>query len=254
MVARKCWNCQFFIADDSESSLAGICVRKAPKGADFSAFNLANSYCYRIDFGHCLAAGTMVGDDILPLHIDGNADNMPPSCHAADVTGMNENDILPFVLPNGNYYGVTFTVSASRLNTGAGTVGLLPKLKLQPVRVMGDTQLGGDVLELIMSASHVQPHDTATDDFSTIVCNIPNASNILTGLIGFRVDLSGTSPNYISQVRNLKIGVELSQVIGNDAVSPPTSKAKWAKITDGSQQFCGDFKQTTLIIPVIPTP
>jgi len=252
MVARKCWDCQFFIADNAETLKTGICVRRAPKGADFSAFALANAYSYRLEMGHCLAAGTQVGDAVIPLHIDGNADNMPPTCHATDATGLNANDILPFSLPEGAYFAVKFTLSASRLNTGAATVGLIPKLKLVPVLVRGDDQAAGSVIELPLAPGVCQPHDTATDLFSTHQITLGLENYLLTGLIGFRLDLSGTSEDYISQVRNLKLGIEMALTVGNNSTTPPTSKAKYAAITDGSIQYCGDFKRTTETIPAIP--
>jgi hypothetical protein len=252
MVARKCWDCQFFIADNAATVKTGICVRKAPTGADFSAFALANAYSYRLEMGHCLAAGTMVGDAVIPLHIDGNADSMPPSCHATDATGMNADDILPFSLPEGAYFAVKFHLAASRLNTGAATVGLNPKLKLVPVRVNGDDQGASSVIELILSASSCQPHGTGTDLFSSQNITLGLENYLISGLVGFRVDLSGTSEDYISQVRNLKIGIEMALVVGNNSITPPTSKAKFAAITDGSIQYCGDFKRTTETIPAIP--
>jgi hypothetical protein len=251
MVSRICWNCHFFIANDPAAALDGVCVRHAPKGFDFSSFNLANLYSYRLDFGRCLAAGTMEGDAVLPLHINGDGDSTPPTCFATDASGLNNDGILPFVLPAIARSPITVNVSASRLNSGAASVGSAPILTLVPVNVGGDTQAAGVPLLIPIPPASVQVKDTATDLFVDINAVIEILPSINPGLIGFRADLTGDTENDINQVRNLKIGILMGNRIG-PTLTPETSKTKWAQITNGSTQNCGEFKPTTETIPAIP--
>jgi hypothetical protein len=252
MVERICWNCKFFAADDPETLLTGVCRRHAPRGVDYSSLNLPEQTDSRIDIGHCLAAGTMVGDALIPLHILGAGDALPATCHAANDTGMNANDILPLELPK-PWRPVRVRVSASRLNTGAATVGANPILKIQPIIIGGDAQGAGETIEIVCDGADCQPHDTGTDKFVDFQYVFPLANLVNGGLVGFRATLDGTSEDEIAQVRNLKIGLLLGDNIGTaGSPSPIKSKAKWAVISLGNTDFCGEFEKAISTIPPIP--
>jgi hypothetical protein len=252
MVERICWNCKFFEADDPETLLTGVCRRHAPRGVDFSSYGLPEQTDSRIDIGHCLAAGTMVGDALIPLFNLGAGDALPPTCHAANGTGMNANDILPLELPS-PWRPVRAYVSASRLNTGAASVGANPVLKIQPISIEGDSQIPGETIEIICDGADCQAHDTGTDNFVDFQYVFPLTNPVLSGLVGFRATLDGTSEDEIAQVRNLKIGLLLADNIGSaGAPNPITSKAKWAVISLGNTDFCGEFEKAIATIPPIP--
>lgn len=253
MVSRICWNCQYFEADDPETLLTGVCRRHAPKGADYQGFWLPNQRAIRLEFGHCLAAGTMVGEALVPLFILGAGDAVPASCHATDATGMNANDILPLQVPEA-FRPITASVSASRLNSGDATVGANPILKLQPVVVGGDSQGIGETLEIPIPGANVQAKDTGTDQFVDINFDFELENPINSGLIGFRADLTGTTEDDIAQVRNLKVALLIGNLMGSTSPNPITSKAKWAVISLGNTDFCGEFQKKTGTIPAIPTP
>lgn len=252
MVSKICWNCHFFVADDSGSQLGGVCVRHAPKGADFNAFALSDKWSYRFDFGLVNPGGQIYGGGVTPLHLAGAA-AAAPSCHATDATGYNANDILPYLLPNGGFRIVRCNVAASLLNSGAGTVGTDPLLHLRPVVISGDSQSQGELIDIPIPPSLVSANGNITDLFVNENIDLGRINPIFPGLMGFRVELSGTGENDISEARNLKIGLTLATQNGV-VLDPITSKAKWATLVDASTQYCGEFKPSTETIPPIPTP
>jgi hypothetical protein len=253
MVSRICWNCQFFQADDPDTLLTGVCRRHAPKAADYQSYLVPEKKTMTLDMGHCLAAGTMVGEAVVPLFKLGAGDAVPASCHATDASGINANDILPFSIPK-SYRPIIVSVSASRANSGAATVGANPVLKLVPVVVGGDTQGVVETVEIPIPGDNVQPKDTATDQFFDIRYTFPLLNPIGMGLVGFRVDLTGDTEDDVAQVRNLKIGLLVGELTGDLSPSPLKSKAKFAVISLANTDFCGEFQKKTGEIPAIPEP
>jgi hypothetical protein len=251
MVSRICWNCQFFVPDDPETLLTGVCRRHAPKAVDYQSYSLPEKHSMTLDMGHCLAAGTQVGEAVVPLFQLGAGDAVPASCHATDATGMDANDILPFSIPE-VYRPLAVSVSASRANSGAATVGANPILKLVPINVGGTSQGVAETVEIPIEGANVQAKDTGTDQFFDIRYTFPKLNPIATGLVGFRVDLTGTTEDDIAQVRNLKIGLIVGDLIGSTFPSPVMSKAKFATISLGNTDFCGEFQKSTGAIPAIP--
>lgn len=253
MVNRLCWNCHFFIADDSGSLLTGICCRKAPTGADFNSFGMVDKLSYRFDFGLISPIGEIIGEEKVAMHLAG-VQAAPASCSTADTVGFNANNIAPYLLPEGGFRVVKLQVAASLLNSGAVTVGDNPILTLQPVSVRGDTQLQGAEIPIPIPPALVQPFANINNLFLDIDVEVELENPIVSGLVGFRVDLEKTGENEIAEAKNLKIGLTLATNASLASITPPDSKAKWAQITDGSTQYCGDFKVQTETIPTIPTP
>lgn len=250
MTARLCWNCKYFQATDPESALDGICKRHAPKNRDFQSFNIADQLSFMMEAGD--VGGALVSGGVLPL-IKTGINGQPPTCHATNATGLDANDIVPIATPLFSCGPVYIRVNASRMNSGAGTVGAEPTLKVQCVGVSGTGQ--SDQWEVDVPCNGVQPNGTGTDSFAYGYAEInPVSPSTLqfARLTGFRVDLSGTTENDVAEVRNLMIGVEGTNHAGNLSLTPPTSAAKWGQISDGSTQFCGEFAKNHETIPAIP--
>lgn len=250
MVSKICWNCHFFVADDPLTALTGVCRRHAPRGVDFQAFGIAEQKSMRIDMGLCDGSGTLYEEAVVPLKAQGGVPTGLDSCPADNLSGIDSNILNPSVVTLDAYSPVGILVAASRMNSGAGTVGTNPVLHLQSVSVYGDHCLNGWSVDIPITPANVSPKDTATDIFVKEYLEV--SENGFTGLLGLRVDLTGATENDIAQVRNLKVGVVFARRVGNIGLTPPTSKAKWANIADGSADFCGEFKNSTETIPAIP--
>lgn len=204
--------------------------------------------------GHINEDGSVQGDIVLPLHLGGYIgtppDETPASCPPNNATGLDDNDLNPAVILLDAYSPIGIHVCASRMNSGAVTVGTNPLLHLKSVSVRGADCLNGWSVDIPIPAASVSPKDDATDNFVSEYLEVNE--NGFTGLLGLRVDLTGTGENDIAQVRNIKIGVVFARRSSNIGLTPPTSKAKWANIADGSSDFCGEFKNSTETIPAIP--
>lgn len=242
MVAKLCWYCRHFLADNPGTLVSGICTRHAPKGSDYQSRYLSQQTSFRLDMGHLLAAGTIQSAAALPLHALGNADTLAASCHAADTTGLNSNDIMPFQLPVFDSLNVVSAgVAASLLNSGTSSVGDAPYLHLYQISVLGASQTVRNLIDIPIASANVQVNGTATDLFSDNISVLSSPVALAHGCCGFRVDLTQTGENDISEVRNLKIGLLVMGTQVSSAVSAASSKAKYAAIIDGTAASCGEF-------------
>lgn len=244
---QKCWECKHFAAVNRETSLAGWCRREAPRGFDFTARNITNQECFRIDFGYM--DPTLTGGVVLPLKILG-----PPalddSCHATDATGFNADDIIPASILN-NYYPCAIQVAASRFNSGAASVGT-PVLKVQGVQVLGDSQTQLFEASITIPAAYVGINGAATDNFHSTYMDITGIDSTAGGLFGMRLDLTGTTADDVAQIRQFKAGI-VFKTFNNPVVGDTYSKEKYAAITDATAQGCGQFVRLIGTIPTIPT-
>lgn len=242
MPAKQCWYCQHFIPDNPETLVSGICARRAPKGADYQSLYTAKQNSFWLDIGHIIAAGTIQSGSALPLHIAGYGAG-PASCHAADTTGLSAADILPFSIPLFDTINVAaWALSASLLNSGAASVGSAPILHLYQIRVNNGDQTVLNEIPIPIAPANVGINGNVTDLFVNTNGIFTTPVALSPGCCGFRLDLTQTGEDDISEVRNLKMGLLVMGSSLPETSSAEISKSKYAAITDGTAVSCGEFR------------
>jgi hypothetical protein len=255
---RQCWNCKYFVADNPATLLSGRCHRHAPSGLDYLTYRFINRSMCHLEFGNMDPSGDVFGNgDLVPLYQ--NADNWGTTlCWDADDSGWNDSVINPFMIPFAGKI-VRCQLAAARLNTGAATVGTNPILKIQQVQVRGTNQLvNPDVIKIPINPLYCQARDTAADNFHDIaigtdVMHTLTMNPLSQGAVGYRVDCTAEDENQIYQFRLLKISFLICDWNGVD-IGPEASLEKWAFISDGTQNKCGEYARSIVTVPPIPVP
>lgn len=250
MTTRLCWKCKYFIATNAETSLAGICVRNAPKNADFVSYYALSRYSMTFNFGY-VGDPSLQGGDILPL-IKGGWYLDTPTCHASNAQGLATDDINPFAVGSGAKIK-SVAVYAARMNTGAATVGTNPVLHLRQKNVVLATQTDGAVIDIPIPASMCNPTGTAVDKLVVAKLNFdPNANTGIYTCSGFVADLTGSTENDIAAIRNLGVQIIMESLDADTPNTPVSSAGKFGQISDGTTMQCGDFALSETTIPAIP--
>lgn len=239
-MVRECRNCEFFIADDPLLLTTGVCRRHAPRGNHYQSFGLADQQNFVVEMGTIDGAGTVFEDAITPLYLGGGSTvGLYPSCPPNNLAGVNSNNIMPATIISDAYAPVFLEVFASRMCSGAATVGLNPVLHLVAVSVRGNDCLAGWTADIPIRPSTVGVKNSVTDIFVRESLDLDVLG--FSGPLGLRLDLTGATENDIAQIRNFKIGVLFARRSENIGVNPVTSKSKWATISE-STKWCGEFK------------
>lgn len=242
----KCWNCRFFVADDPERQIYGRCRRHAPHNLDFMGFAAfrdriqfqAGYFSADIKIGGSCQMYRANGDPLVDMPI------VPPNL------GYNSNQSFPYTIPGG-FYLERISWAASLLNVGTATVGAAPVLKLNLYQVQSGSFPLVDTIELPVLPAYVGIAGNVTDAFGNFNYQIPEPFQIPAGQFGWKLDLTDTDDNVIAEVRNVNFCLIASPLTEIDFDSAE-SIAKYARISDGTTMWCGEFKENNNTIPPEP--
>lgn len=234
-----CEDCGYFMENDILNPDSGECHRRAPYGADASGMSVAVQQ--RAVFTAGRVSDTLFSEVPVYLNKDQFAltdttDPLPVGAGVGD--GFHDNTITMF---SGafNYKVAEILVVASRLNTGAATVGVAPTINIALATISGtSTSILHNVEVPITGAGNVNPFNAAGDDLVRFRYVLPVPLEVGGRTLGFWIELDDTnSEDKIAQCRNpmitLTVGVDTPQ-------SNPFSL-----LDDKTTFWCGQFRKAS---------
>jgi len=237
----NCWKCRFF-KNSSSVNNGGFCHRNAPHAQDDYGV-LAASDSIKCEAGN-IDADIVIGGacQLYRGGVDTGLPSVPP-------TGLYEDsNCFPFVTGQGEY-PIKIIWNCSLMNVGTATVGGDVKLLFNIVRVGETTEIYKQI-ELPVNEALVGVAGATTKNWQSGTYNFNIFEQLPQGNFGIQLDLSETDNNRIAEILNPNFALYLNMF--NDALDGNISGRHFAKIANGVDYWCGQFKLNNGVIPVPP--